>query len=148
MEQRVPTLRLDPLSLVTDPDAAIKAANWARSHRSEGPILISATGSAGTVQAVQEKLGAGNAGQLIESSLAEIARLLVTSGFHRLIVAGGETSGAVVAALGIQRLHIGPCIDPGIHWAVSESEPHLALALKSGNFGSEDFFEKAWSILP
>ena len=148
MEQRAPTLRLDPLSLVTDPDAAIKAADWARSHMSEGPILISTTGSAHAVQAVQEKLGAGNAGQLIESRLAEIARLLVAFGVSRLIVAGGETSGAVVAALGIRRLHMGPCIDPGVHWAVSESEPHLALALKSGNFGSEDFFEKAWTVLP
>jgi len=148
MEKRVPTLRLDPLSLATDPEAAIKAADWARSRMSEIPILISATASADEVLAVQEKLGAVNAGRLIESCLAEIARLLVSSGVRRLIVAGGETSGAVVAALGIRRLHIGPCIDPGVHWAVSESEPHLALALKSGNFGSEDFFEKAWSILP
>ena len=148
MEQRAPTLRLDPLSLATDPDAAIKAAEWARSHMSEGPILISATGSADAVQAVQEKLGTVNAGQLIESRLAEIACLLVASGVRRLIVAGGETSGAVVAALGIRRLRMGPCIDPGVHRALSDSEPHLALALKSGNFGSEDFFEKAWTILP
>jgi uncharacterized protein YgbK (DUF1537 family) len=148
MEKRVPTLRLDPFSLATDPDAAMKAAAWARSRMSETPILISATGSADEVLAAQEKLGAVNTGQLIESRLAEIARLLVASGVRRLIVAGGETSGAVVAALGIRRLHIGPCIDPGVHWAVSESEPYLALALKSGNFGSEDFFEKAWSILP
>ena len=148
MEQRAPTLRVDPLSLVTDPDAAIKAADWAGSHMSEGPILISATGSADAVQAVQEKLGAVHAGQLIESRLAEIARLLVASGVRRLIVGGGETSGAVVAALGIRRLRMGPRIDPGVHWTVSESEPHIALALKSGNFGSEDFFEKAWSVLP
>jgi uncharacterized protein YgbK (DUF1537 family) len=148
MEKRVPTLRLDPLSLATDPDAAIKAAAWARSNMSETPILISATGSPDAVQAVQETLGAVNAGRLVESCLAEIARLLVASGVRRLIVAGGETSGAVVAALGIRRLRMGPHIDPGVHWAVSESEPHLALALKSGNFGSEDFFEKAWTVLP
>jgi uncharacterized protein YgbK (DUF1537 family) len=148
MEKRVPTLRLDPLSLATDPDAAMKAAAWARSHMSETPILISATGSADEVLGVQEKLGAVNAGRLVENCLAEIARLIVGSGVRRLIIAGGETSGAVVAALGIRRLHMGPCIDPGVHWTVSESEPHLALALKSGNFGSDDFFEKAWSILP
>jgi uncharacterized protein YgbK (DUF1537 family) len=65
-----------------------------------------------------------------------------------LIVAGGETSGAVLAALGVTRLRIGPCIDPGVHWTVSEGEVRLALALKSGNFGSEDFFQKAWGVMP
>jgi uncharacterized protein YgbK (DUF1537 family) len=148
MEKRVPTLRLDPFSLATDPDAAIAAATWARAHMSETPILISATGNADEVLAAQQQLGAAEGSQLIESRLAEIARLLVASGVRRLIVAGGETSGAVVAALGIRQLRMGPRIDPGVHWAVSESEPHLALALKSGNFGCEDLFEKAWSVLP
>jgi len=147
MAQRAPTLRLDPQLLVSDPDSSVKAAEWARSRISEGPILISATADGAAVEATQAKLG-DCAGRVIESRLAEIARLLVTSGVRRLIVAGGETSGAVLAALGVTRLRIGPRIDPGVHWAVSEDEPRLALALKSGNFGSEDFFEKAWGVLP
>jgi uncharacterized protein YgbK (DUF1537 family) len=64
-----------------------------------------------------------------------------------LIVAGGETSGAVVQALAVSALRIGPEIDPGVPWTETLSEPRLALALKSGNFGAEDFFEKAFKML-
>jgi uncharacterized protein YgbK (DUF1537 family) len=147
MEKRAPTLRLDPFELASDPASTDKAIEWACSRMSERPILISATASEDAVREVQEKLG-GRAGQLIEDRLAQIARRLVEAGIRRLIVAGGETSGAVVAALGVTRLRIGPVIDPGVYWGLSEGEPRLALALKSGNFGSEDFFEKAWGLLP
>jgi len=64
-----------------------------------------------------------------------------------LIVAGGETSGAVVGALGIKALEIGPEIDPGVPWTRSKEGQGLVLALKSGNFGSPDFFLKAWKLL-
>jgi uncharacterized protein YgbK (DUF1537 family) len=147
METRAPTLRLDPLALASDTASVDMAIEWARARMSEGPILISATASEGDVKTIQAKLGA-RAGQFIEQGMARIARGLVGAGVRRLIVAGGETSGAVVAALGITRLRIGPVIDPGVHWGLSEGEPRLALALKSGNFGSEDFFEKAWGLLP
>jgi uncharacterized protein YgbK (DUF1537 family) len=80
--------------------------------------------------------------------LAEIASGLVENGVTQLIVAGGETSGAVVKRLGINLLKIGPEIDPGIPWTLAASEgKQLALALKSGNFGTEDFFMKAWKQL-
>ena len=68
-------------------------------------------------------------------------------GVRRLVVAGGETSGAVVQALGIEALAIGPQIDPGVPWTASLGDPAIALALKSGNFGAEDFFEKALRML-
>ena len=61
-----------------------------------------------------------------------------------LVVAGGETAGAVVAALGIEGLRIGREIDPGVPWTTTLSGPPLELALKSGNFGSDDFFLKAF----
>jgi uncharacterized protein YgbK (DUF1537 family) len=147
-EQRMPALRLDPVSSAVDPHrAASAAAEWARSRMNEGPVLIAATADSKSVREVQEKLGVAGAGQLIESLLADIAGRLVEQGVRRLIVAGGETSGAVVRGLGIRQLRIGPQIDRGVHWAFTEDERCLALALKSGNFGSDDLFTKAWSLL-
>ena len=84
---------------------------------------------------------------MIEKVLAETARGLVGRGFSRLLVAGGETSGAVVHALGAQALAIGPEIDPGVPWTRTLDGPEMALALKSGNFGAPDFFLKAWKQL-
>jgi uncharacterized protein YgbK (DUF1537 family) len=88
-----------------------------------------------------------NAGALVERSLARLARELVEAGVKRLVVAGGETSGAVVQALGIERLRIGPQIDPGVPWCAAETPlagGTMHLALKSGNFGAVDFFTKAF----
>ena len=88
---------------------------------------------------------------MIERALARIALGLVKDlGVGRLIVAGGETSGAVVEALGVKRLRIGSEIDPGVPWTMADSIMRarpLAIALKSGNFGTPDFFLKAWSAL-
>ena len=90
---------------------------------------------------------------LVEESLAAIAQGLVRLGVGQLIVAGGETSGAVVKALGVAGLRIGPEIDPGVPWTQALPVPGddgmapLALALKSGNFGTADFFSKAWQVL-
>jgi uncharacterized protein YgbK (DUF1537 family) len=95
------------------------------------------------VSAVQAKLGREQAGAMIEDVLAKVAQGLVQAGVRRLVVAGGETSGAVVQGLGIKALRIGPQIDPGVPATLAIGEPQLALALKSGNFGGEDFFTKA-----
>ena len=97
---------------------------------------------------MQEAVGRERAGAVIEAAMARIALALVERGVRRLVVAGGETSGAVVAALGVRALRIGPPIDPGVPWTVSLDEPHLALALKSGNFGAPDFFRKAFDCAP
>ena len=108
-----------------------------------------ATASPEQVRAAQELLGAERAGAIVEKALAEIAARLVEEGVDRLIVAGGETSGAVVQRLGIQGLRIGPEIDPGVPWTMAHGTARpLYLALKSGNFGAPDFFLKAWSRLP
>ena len=88
-----------------------------------------------------------DAGALVESAMADIARGLAVEGVDRLVVAGGETSGAVVSALGVEALRIGPEIDPGVPWCEAVQEQPLALALKSGNFGGEDFFETAFGML-
>jgi uncharacterized protein YgbK (DUF1537 family) len=115
--------------------------------------LIYATSEPGVVKAAQAKLGTKRAGELVENALAVVARGLVELGVGQMIVAGGETSGAVVKALRVKGLRIGPEIDPGVPWTVTlhaagSAERPLALALKSGNFGTPDFFLKAWGSLP
>ena len=95
------------------------------------------------VKAVQTKLGVAEAGAMIEQTLARIAQGVVERGVTRLVVAGGETAGAVVQALRIEALRIGPQIDPGVPWTATLGAHPILLALKSGNFGSHDFFAKS-----
>ena len=144
MRARHPSLMLDPLVLAERGEAAISdALAWAAASLEAGPVLIYASAPPKTVRAAQAKLGRDRAGALVEQALASLARGLVKAGVRRLVVAGGESSGAVVQALGVRALRIGPQIDPGIPATLSLGEPPLALALKSGNFGGEDFFLKA-----
>jgi uncharacterized protein YgbK (DUF1537 family) len=112
------------------------------------PIVIAASGTPERVAALQAKLGRDAAGALVEEALAGIAADLVAAGVRRLVVAGGETSGAVVQRLGVEALRIGAEIDPGVPWthATPATAPEgMHLALKSGNFGARDFFLKAFS---
>ena len=138
-----PALRIDPLRLADGEDLAAAALAWAGPLLSAGPVLVYASAEPDAVRKAQDRLGAQQAGELVEHCLAQVARGLVAQGVRRLVVAGGETSGAVVAALGVQALRIGPQIDPGVPWTQSLGEPRLALALKSGNFGTAGFFDKA-----
>ncbi|HYD60862.1 MAG TPA: 3-oxo-tetronate kinase [Noviherbaspirillum sp.] len=142
-----PAFSIDPLRLARGDDLVTEALAWATPHLAEGPPLIYATASPENVKAAQAKLGAERAGALVEHALAAIAKGLVERGVRQLLVAGGETSGAVVTALGVKGLHIGPQIDPGVPWTTTIGSTPLALALKSGNFGTVDFFTKAWSVL-
>ncbi|HLW93579.1 MAG TPA: 3-oxo-tetronate kinase [Roseiarcus sp.] len=150
MRKRHPSLRLD-LALLESGRAVEAALAWAGPRVGREPILIYSTGSPEEVKTIQTKLGAKASSEMVERALAGIARGLVDDlGVGRLIVAGGETSGAVVEALGVKRLRIGAEIDPGAPWTMADSssrERPLALALKSGNFGAPDFFLKAWSVL-
>ncbi len=138
-----PAFRVDPLRLADGEDLAGAALAWAAPLLAAGPVLAYATAEPDAVRAAQSRLGAQRAGELVEQCLARIARGLVEQGVRRLVVAGGETSGAVVGALGVRTLRIGRQIDPGVPWTLSMQEPRLALALKSGNFGAVDFFDKA-----
>lgn len=141
----VPTFTLDA-EMAAREGAASAVLDWAASHAGEGPILISSSGDPETVERAKGLLGP-RAGDCFEAILAAVASRLVAGGVRRLLVAGGETSGAVVQALGIGALTIGPEIDPGVPWTRSVGDPDVALALKSGNFGSPDFFLKAWDLL-
>jgi uncharacterized protein YgbK (DUF1537 family) len=151
MRERYPSFRIDPLKLAEGVDVTGQALSWARERLPDTPVLIYATDTSEKVKAVQHQLGAEKAGDLVEEALAAMALGLVKAGVGQLIVAGGETAGAVVKALGITGLRIGPEIDPGVPWTTalqsnSSCRP-LALALKSGNFGTDDFFLKAWDRL-
>jgi uncharacterized protein YgbK (DUF1537 family) len=146
-----PAFRVDAAALARGDDVVAAALDWAAPRLAQGPVLVYATAAPEAVKAVQAELGVEATGALVEHALASIAQGLVRLGVGQLIVAGGETSGAVVKALGVSGLRIGPEIDPGVPWTVAlggdAGRPPLALALKSGNFGSPDFFLKAWEVL-
>jgi len=145
----IPALRVDPKALHGASQTPARMLEWALAQDAGGPLMIYSSDEPDAVGAVQAELGREAAGHLVEAALAEVARGLVSAGFTRLIVAGGETSGAVVGGLGVTALEIGPEIDPGVPWtrAVGSGTGDLVLALKSGNFGAEDFFLKAWDML-
>lgn len=142
---------VDPVQVAAGVDIAGSALQWAGAHVGEKPILVYSTADAAAVEAVQRKLGASAAGALVERVLAAVAAGLVSLGVRRMIVAGGETAGACVQALRVTQLAIGPQIDPGVPWchARSDTTPAVGLhvALKSGNFGGDDFFTRAFALL-
>jgi uncharacterized protein YgbK (DUF1537 family) len=141
---------IDPLQLANGVDLVTKALDWARPRLAHGAVLIYATAEPAAVRAVQQKLGVDAAGALVESALAAIARGLAGEGVGQLVVAGGETSGACVQALGITRMRIGPQIAPGVPWCYARSlfaPQGLHLTLKSGNFGGAAFFHEAFECL-
>ena len=143
-------LAIDPLQLAAGVDVVGAALAWAAPRLSSGPVLVYSTAETGAVKAVQGRLGVAQAGEMVEAAIAAIARGLVAHGVGQLLVAGGETSGACVQALGIAQMQIGAQIDPGVPWCHARSEvapQGLHIALKSGNFGSDDFFTKAFTML-
>ncbi len=147
----LPALAIDPLGLANGTTTADAAADWARQHLPKGPVLVYATAAPEAVREIQAQLGVAAAGALVESALSRIAVSLIESGVRQLVVAGGETSGAVVQALAVERMAIGPQIDPGVPWtcvnAAAAGDQTVYVALKSGNFGTPDFFQKAFAAL-
>lgn len=142
-----PALALDPMRLATDEDVVAQVLDWAEPRMQDGPVLVYSTAEPDAVKAAQGALGVARAGALIEAAIARIAVGLVERGVRQLIVAGGETSGAVVQALGLQQMAIGEQIDPGVPWCAGYTpvaRGDVSIALKSGNFGTRDFFTKAF----
>jgi uncharacterized protein YgbK (DUF1537 family) len=141
---------LDPLALADRRDPVRQALDWARERLPHGPVLVYTTAVPEAVSEVQARLGVQEAGELVERALARVSRGLVQAGVRRLVVAGGETAGAAMRELGVERLRIGPQIDPGVPWCSAFSPIAggvMHLALKSGNFGAPDFFAKAFAVL-
>ncbi len=147
MRRGGPAYALDALKLAAGEPEVERALAWARPRLAAGPVLVYSTAEPQAVKTIQARLGVGESGAMVERALAAIARGLIDAGVSRLIVAGGETAGAVVQALEVTALRIGAQIDPGVPWTASVGKRPVLLALKSGNFGTPDFFTKALSQL-
>jgi uncharacterized protein YgbK (DUF1537 family) len=142
-----PSLKLDPLALHQGSQTSEQVMQWLEGHRHQGPLMIYATDNPEAVRRCQEEIGSDRAGTLVEKAFAEIARAAATLGVTHFIVAGGETSGAVVQALGVKAIKIGPPIAPGVPVTQTLGDNPLLLALKSGNFGDREFFAKALAMM-
>ncbi len=148
MARRCLAVVIDPLT--ADDPAALAAAALGKAagalSRGETVLFYSSADPA-AIAAVQSRLGLEHAASLVEQTFAALALALVAQNVRRLVVAGGETSGAVVGALGVKALAIGPQIDPGVPWTRVLGPRPLLLALKSGNFGRTDFFSRALDMV-
>jgi 3-dehydrotetronate 4-kinase len=148
-EAAMPVLHLDPDRIITGADEIARALAWAAQRIVEGPVLIASSATPEEVAALQSRHGRDAAGHAIEQAMANIAEGLVKSGVRRLVVAGGETSGAVVDRLGIPGFLVGAEIAAGVPvlHAVGAKEGEMSLALKSGNFGGPRFFSDALDLM-
>ncbi|MDK1119424.1 MAG: four-carbon acid sugar kinase family protein [Anaerolineae bacterium] len=142
-KEKFPSFYLDPIQLVKNPGFLEDAIQWALEQVKQDSVLIYTTSSPEKVKDLQELLGVEKAGDLVEKSLKKIAKSLAGAGIRKFVIAGGETSGSIVKELHVTSMRIGPEIAPGVPWTVTPGKEPLALALKSGNFGSPDFFEDA-----
>jgi uncharacterized protein YgbK (DUF1537 family) len=147
-EGAIPTLRLAPQRLIEDKGEASQALAWAKERLAAGPVLIASSAEPADVAALQARFGREASGQAIEAALAEIAAGLVEIGVRRLVVAGGETSGAAVDRLGVNAFRLGPEIAPGVPLmrTIGRGGGEMQMALKSGNFGGKDFFARALAM--
>ncbi len=143
-----PARKVDVDRLADNADEVEEVVAWAVAQASDAPVVIYGSADPEEVRQTQERHGVERAGALMEAALAEIALRLRRQEFDQIVVAGGETSGAVTGALGIRMLHIGPEIAPGVPWTWTLGEGRLGLALKSGNFGGRTFFEDAFAMRP
>ncbi|KJC45832.1 serine kinase [Bradyrhizobium sp. LTSP885] len=148
-ERVMPVLHLDPERVVAGPDEARRAVAWAKDRIGDGPVLIASSSTPDEVAALQSRHGRDAAGHAIEQAMADIAEGLVQSGVRRLVVAGGETSGAVVDRLRIPGFLVGAEIAAGVPVlrAVGVKNGEMLLALKSGNFGGPQFFPDALALM-
>lgn len=143
----IPAFKLSPTAIACGAETPDQVLSWAARQPDTAPVLIYSSDTPDAVGAAQEKLGRDTAGEVVEIFQAKLAGGLANAGFTRFVVAGGETSGAVADGLSVKAIAIGPEIDPGVPWVKSLDQRNLVLAFKSGNFGTEDFFLKAWSLL-
>jgi uncharacterized protein YgbK (DUF1537 family) len=145
-----PATRIDPRDIARDANLVTATIEWARAQSGDDPVLIYGSGDPELVRAAQDELGRDKAGEILETALSDIAVALHEEGARQMIVAGGETSGAIVTALGVKALRIGAEIGPGVPWTEAQDASGVSiahLALKSGNFGAADFFSRAFDLL-
>jgi uncharacterized protein YgbK (DUF1537 family) len=144
--QSHPVLEIDPEEAVRGTLSVERLLAFLRENEGRAPLIYSSKRPE-EVAAAQDAFGREKVAAALESLFAGLAKAAIDSGIRRLVVAGGETSGAVVSALGLDALAIGPEIDPGVPILFKQGRPSIALALKSGNFGSPDFFVKALGMM-
>ncbi|WP_077488428.1 3-oxo-tetronate kinase [Sinomonas mesophila] len=142
--QSRPCFLVDPVAIAEGQDVVGEALDFARKNMEDGPVLIHSTASPEEVSRVQGQLGRARAAEMTEESLSTIAEGLIRLGCRQLIVAGGETSGAVVRSLGISTARVGREVTPGVPWLTTEADDELAILLKSGNLGDPRLFLDAW----
>ena len=140
--QHAPALALDVARCLEDADYPAELAQWVLDQPLTPAPLVYATTSPGELARIQESHGQQAASDAVEDCFARLAQRLQGTGVDGFIIAGGETSSRITQALGVKAFHIGPQIAPGVPWVRAIDAP-LSLALKSGNFGSDDFFDKA-----
>lgn len=151
IQHGLPAFAIDPLRIAAGHDVAGEALAWADPLLGDQPVLVYSSAAPAAVCSVQGQLGVADAGALVERTLAAVALGLVERGVRQLILAGGATSGACAQALGVRQLRIGPQIEAGVPWCHARApacDTELHVALKPGNFGSTDFFTKAFQQLP
>ena len=148
-EKSMPVLRLNPEKVIAGNTEIESALDWARGHIADRPVLIASSSTPDQVAALQKKHGRDAAGHAIEQAMAAISERLVDAGVRRLVIAGGETSGAVVDRLGIPGFLVGAEIAPGVPVlrTVGWQRGEAVMALKSGNFGGLDFFNDAIRLM-
>jgi uncharacterized protein YgbK (DUF1537 family) len=148
-EPLMPVRRLDAERLISVPAEIEETLGWAAEQVRRGPFLIASSAPPDQVAALQARHGSAAAGHTIEQAMARMAEALVSAGVRRLVVAGGETAGAVVDRLGIPAFLIREEIAPGVPVlrTVGASQGDMLVALKSGNFGGSDFFAKALAMM-
>ena len=144
-QENHPALEIDPDALIAGGQTVQQAMDFVRGHWEEAPLVFSSA-DPDRVRAAQNRHGVQKSAEAVESFFAELAGAAVEAGIRRLVSAGGETSGAVIQGIGCEALRIGPEIDPGVP-ALRVEGRELAITLKSGNFGADDFFEKALNLL-
>jgi len=139
----LPAREIDPMKIAENPGELPRLIEWATDQVAAGSVLLYSSGGPGKVQAVQQRLGHSPAAALVEKTFGSLAVALADRGVRTFVVAGGETSGAVLEALNIRMLTFGDELDPGVPWTTSLEPDGFVFALKSGNFGSRNFFVKA-----
>ncbi|HMN87823.1 MAG TPA: nucleotide-binding domain containing protein, partial [Bauldia sp.] len=141
-----PGLAVAPDALMRGDITVDSAVAFVRDNLDKAPIVYS-TAEPEAVRAAQDRFGRETVAAAIEGFFGDVAARLVDAGVTRIAVGGGETSGAVVTALGVASLRIGPEIDPGVPALVADGRKPVHLALKSGNFGAPDFYAKALGVM-
>nr|WP_280951361.1 nucleotide-binding domain containing protein [Rhizobium sp. J15] len=140
--QNHPGLAIDPAVLMRGSMSVERAARWVEQNAAEHPIVYS-TAAPEVVAFVQQRFGQAEVGKKLEAFFGGLARRLADAGMRQIVVGGSDTSIAVVEALGLKSMTVGPEIDPGLPVLVADRAGPLGLALKSGNAGAPDFFIRA-----